>query len=316
VSTAAPAASVVIPAFNARDLIGRALESLYAQKLDTAFEIIVVASGHDDCADYLREHHPSVRVHHCGDRMLPGPARNTGVRMAIGEVIAFASADTRAEPHWLAERLRLHRAGCDLVGGSILNGTPKSWIGTASYLMEYSALLPVEALLRQQDVAHALSFKCSVFEKVGEYPEDIATGEDTIFNQRCLAAGLRLGFAPRAGLYHNNPRDLPEFLRHAAAHGRGLAQCIERYELATSFSGADAWSVLGRVAATFRYTALAVAAKYRRVACHARRFLPALAACTPLIAAGSAVTAWSTLNQLRSYRVDPSEKLQGEFHPY
>jgi glycosyltransferase involved in cell wall biosynthesis len=300
VSTAGPAASVVIPAFNARDLIGQALEALYAQELAAPFEIIVVASGGDDCADYLREHHSSVRVHHSVDRMFPGPARNAGVRMAIGEVIAFASADTRAEPRWLSERLRLHREGCDLVGGSILNGTPKSWIGTAGYLMEYSALLPVEALLRQQDVAHALSFRHSVFELVGEYPEDIATGEDTIFNQRCLAAGLRLGFASQAGLYHDNPRHLGEFLRHAAGHGRGLAQCIERYELATSFSGADAWSVRGRVAATFRYTALALAAKYRRIARYAPRFLPALLACTPLIAAGSAVTAWSTLNQLRS----------------
>jgi glycosyltransferase involved in cell wall biosynthesis len=300
VSTARPAVSIVIPAFNARDLIGRALESLYAQEVDAPFEIIVVASGEDDCADYLREHHSSVRVHHRGDRMLPGPARNVGVRMALGEVIAFASADTRAEPRWLAERLRLHRAGCDLVGGSILNGTPKSWIGTAGYLMEYSALLPVEALLRQQDVAHALSFTRSVFELVGEYPEDIATGEDTIFNQRCLARGLRLGFAPQAGLYHDNPRDLRGFLHHAAGHGQGLAQCIKRYELATSFSDADAWSRWGRVAATFRYTALALQAKYRRVARYAPRFLPALVACTPLIVGGSAVTAWSTLNELGS----------------
>ncbi|HEU5104773.1 MAG TPA: glycosyltransferase [Solirubrobacterales bacterium] len=300
VNIAAPAASVVIPAFNARGLIGRALESLYAQDLDVPFEIIVVVSGTDDCADYLGEHHPSVRVHQSTAQLLPGPARNAGVRMAVGEVIAFASADTRAAPRWLAERLRLHLSGCDLVGGSILNGTPRSWIGTAGYLMEYSALLPVGALLRQQDVAHALSFKRSVFELVGEYPEDITTGEDTIFNQRCLAAGLRLGFAPQAGLYHDNTRDLSEFLRHAAAHGRGLAQCIERYELATSFSRADAWSARGRGAATFRYTTLALTAKYRRVARFAPRFLPALVACTPLIAAGSAVTAWSTLNELRS----------------
>lgn len=299
-SASPPAASVVIPAFNARDLIGQALESLYAQELDAPFEIIVVASGGDDCADYLREHHSSVRVHHSSDRILPGPARNTGVQMASGEVIAFASADTRAEPRWLLERLRLHRAGCDLVGGSILNGTPKSWIGTAGYLMEYSALLPVEALLRQQDVAHALSFRRSVFELVGEYPEDIATGEDTIFNQRCLTAGLRIAFAPQAGLYHDNPRHLSEFLHHAAGHGRGLAQCIERYGLATSFSDADVWSVRGRIAATFKYTALALTAKYQRIVRYAPRFLPALMACTPLIAAGSAVTAWSTLNQLRS----------------
>jgi glycosyltransferase involved in cell wall biosynthesis len=291
---------VVIPAFNAKEKIGYVLASLYGQRLQETFEIVVVASGTDGCAEYLRERHPSVRVVQSPRRLLPGPARNAGVRAARGEIIAFASADTRATPLWLGERLRLHRAGFDLVGGSILNGTPKSWIGTAGYLLEYSALLPVKALLRQQVVAHALSFKRSVFDLIGEYPEDVVTGEDTIFNQRCLAEGLRLGFAPCAGLFHDNPRQFGEFLVHASNHGRGLAQCIEQHDLLTAIKPSDASTLGRRITSSSRYTAIGLLAKYRRIARYAPQWLPALIVSTPLIVVASAATAWSSLRELRS----------------
>jgi GT2 family glycosyltransferase len=314
VSEAAPAVSVVIPAFNAREGIGHALASLYRQKLEEPLEIIVVASGSDGCAEYLEGSHPSVRVVQSRGRLLPGPARNAGVRAARGEIVAFASADTRAAPLWAGERLRVHRAGFDLVGGSILNGTPWSWIGTAGYLLEYSALLPVEALLRRQGIAHALSFSRSVFELVGEYPEDVLTGEDTIFNQRCLDSGLRLGFAPAAGLRHDNPTRLAEFLTHAANHGRGLAQCIERHDLSAAIRPSDASTLGRRIKSAATYTALGLFAKYRRIARYAPRWLPTLVLCTPLIVSASAVTAWSSLVELGVDRgaegedADPGER--------
>lgn len=293
-------ASVIIPAFNARRQISQALASLYGQRLEEPFEIIVVASGTDGCAEYLRERHPTVRVVQSAKRLLPGPARNAGIRVAQGEVIAFASADTEATPVWLGERVRLHKSGFDLVGGAILNGTPTSWVGVAGYLLEYSALLPIEALLRQQAVAHALSFKRSVFELLGDYPEDVITGEDTIFNERCLAAGLRLGFAPLAGIFHRNPTQLREFLTHAAYHGRGLAQCVKRHDLPAAIKVDDAVAPGRRLIVTVKYTATGLIAKYHRIGRYAPRWLPILVVCTPLIALASAVTAWSSLREMRS----------------
>jgi glycosyltransferase involved in cell wall biosynthesis len=300
VSHGSRAASVIVPAFNAREQIGDAISALERQTLDEPFEIIVVASGSDDTPTYLASQHPSVRVITSNKRLYPGRARNTGVHAARGAVIAFASADTRPAAQWLEERVRLHREGSDLVGGSILNGTPRNWIGTAGYLLEYSALLPVEDLLRRQGIPHALSFRRSVFDLVGDYPEDVLTGEDTIFNQRCLVAGLQLAFAPTAGLFHDNPTNLIEFLAHAANHGRGLAQCIERHELGAAIRPAHAKSRAGQVRGTSRYTALGVVAKYRRIAEFAPRWLPTLIVCTPPIVAALAATAWSCVDEIRA----------------
>jgi glycosyltransferase involved in cell wall biosynthesis len=287
------------------------LKSLQRQVVDVPFEIIVVTSGTDGCTGYLREAYPQVRVLSSERKLLPGVARNLGVEASRGEVIAFASADTRAAPGWLRERLRLHAAGFDLVGGSILNGTPRSWIGTAGYLLEYSALLPVEALLREQDIAHALSFRRSVFQRVGPYPEDVVTGEDTIFNRRCLRAGLRLAFASAAGLYHENPTKLDDFLRHASHHGRGLAQCMEKYGLPAAIDPPEATGLRRRLAGTARYTALGLAAKYRRVIRYAPRWLPSLVMTTPLIVVGSIWTAWAALDDRPNGRVNPAARSGG-----
>src|SRR6266516_4814520 len=302
-------ASVVIPAFNARKQIGSALVSLHRQTLDEPFEIIVVASGEDNCAEYIRQQHPSVQVIESPRRLYPGQARNAGVRAACGEIVAFASADTQAPPSWLAQRLAAHRSGCELVGGSILNGTPGSWVGTAGYLLEYSALLPVEVLLRRQDVPHALSFKRSVFELLGEYPEDVLTGEDTIFNTRCIDAGLSFGFAPPDGLMHENPRRLRDFLTHAAAHGRGLAQCIHLHGLPAAIEKSDASTAWRRTASTCRYTIAGLVAKYRRIVRFSPQWLPSLIISTPLILTASVVTAHACLNQLRLLGADERRHL-------
>ena len=291
------AASVVVPAFEERRRIDYALASLYAQDLAEPFEIIVVASGADGCAEYLKRMHPEVVVAQEPQRLLPGAARNAGVRQATGEIVAFASADTRATSNWLSERLRVHREGFDLVGGAILNGTPGSWVGTAGYLLEYSALLPIQALLEQQDIPHALSFRRALFDKAGFYPEDLLTGEDTIFNRRCLSLGLQVGFAPGAGLFHKNPTRLGEFLGHAAGHGRGLAQCIDRHDLPSAIESLSKAGGLARAWGACRYVWAGLTAKYRRLGRYAPGEIPRLAVSTPLILMALAVTAWNASRQ-------------------
>src|SRR5437899_400561 len=87
--------SVIIPAHNEQDYLGRTLDSLKRQNYPR-FEVIVVANG---CTDATAE----VARDHC-DRLIDlsqkslGVARNLGARMAKGEILVFLDADTRLEP--------------------------------------------------------------------------------------------------------------------------------------------------------------------------------------------------------------------------
>lgn len=105
--------SVVIPAYNRAHIVGRAIESAIAQSRQP-FEIIVV----DDCStDRTREVlagwqrldsrvRPLLRTTNGG----PAGARNTGVEVATGNLIAFLDSDDVWLPNHLADCVELLEA--------------------------------------------------------------------------------------------------------------------------------------------------------------------------------------------------------------
>jgi glycosyltransferase involved in cell wall biosynthesis len=218
---------VVICAYESRWRIGRALAALRGQELGEPFEVIAVISGSDGCERFVANDHPDVRVIYSPERIVPGRARNLGVRSATGPFVAFVPDDGIAAPGWLCARLRHHRSGSELVAGAISNGTPRSLIGTAAYYVEYAASLPVQRVLERQSIPHTLSYAREVFDRVGWFPEIDVPGEDTLFNSRCVAAGLTCAFEPNAVVAHLNLDRLKPFLEHQAQHGRGLARCAQ-----------------------------------------------------------------------------------------
>ncbi|MEO6423460.1 MAG: glycosyltransferase family A protein, partial [Candidatus Nitrotoga sp.] len=99
----APRFSVIIPAYNARDTLARALDSVLAQSWP-AFEIIViddgsidataeVAASYGDKIRYLRQDNAGVSA-----------ARNHGARIASGDWLVFLDADDWYYP----DRLKWH----------------------------------------------------------------------------------------------------------------------------------------------------------------------------------------------------------------
>jgi glycosyltransferase involved in cell wall biosynthesis len=84
--------SVVIPTFNRRDLLERALQSVWAQTAPPAQVIVVDDGSTDGTADYLRSiDRPIValRTAQAG----PGAARNAGALVADADYIAFLDSD-------------------------------------------------------------------------------------------------------------------------------------------------------------------------------------------------------------------------------
>ena len=94
--------SVVVPAFQAADVVGLCVRALSEQSMDrTRYEIIVVDDGStDDTADVAREAGADqvVCIPHGG----PSVARNAGIEAARGEIVLFTDADCEPGPDWLA----------------------------------------------------------------------------------------------------------------------------------------------------------------------------------------------------------------------
>lgn len=97
-----PAISVIIPAYNRKDVIRRALDSVLGQSLP-ADEVIVVDDGSTDgTSDIVAQHYPSVILIRQANQGLPA-ARNVGIARATGDLIALLDSDDC----WLPEKLRL-----------------------------------------------------------------------------------------------------------------------------------------------------------------------------------------------------------------
>jgi glycosyltransferase involved in cell wall biosynthesis len=111
--------SVIIPAYNEADYIGRLLNSLAIARRQLAagreVEVIVVDNGSTDgTAAIARER---------GAIVVPEPerkiaaVRNAGARSARGQTLVFIDADNLASPNLLAEIDRVMRGGRHVGGG-------------------------------------------------------------------------------------------------------------------------------------------------------------------------------------------------------
>ena len=95
-----PTVSVIIPTHNRAERVCQAIDSVLAQEY-TDFEIIVVDDGSvDDTIAQLSVYQDKIRVHTQGNKGVSA-ARNAGISLAKGDLIAFLDSDDL----WLPKKL-------------------------------------------------------------------------------------------------------------------------------------------------------------------------------------------------------------------
>lgn len=89
--------SVVIPTYNRRESLKRALSSVLAQK-GVSFEVIVIDDGStDDTRSLIAKEFPEIRYYFF-ENQGPAAARNRGIEKAKGQWIAFLDSDDEWKP--------------------------------------------------------------------------------------------------------------------------------------------------------------------------------------------------------------------------
>lgn len=223
----APRLSVVIPAYRAERTLPRVLKALAPQVDRPDREVVVVDSTGGQTAAHLERAWPWLRAVGLPDRTLPGRARNLGVSVTRGELLAFLDADTVPEPDWLDELERALGPGAEAVGGAILDGTPGEPWGSVGYTLEFLEWLPS----RRPPIGHAAScnllIRRDVLERAGGFPEDLWPGEDTVLTVPLAQRGT-LAFAPRAKVTHLNRTERRAVLAHQRRLGASFVELCDR----------------------------------------------------------------------------------------
>ena len=125
--TEKPLVSVVIATYKRSGLVPRAIESVRKQTYRNV-EILVVDDGSPDNTRAVVESIPDDRIRyirHEKNKGLPA-ARNTGIRAAQGEYIAFLDDDDEWREHKLERQLQAIEHYDAVVCGALINGRPRS----------------------------------------------------------------------------------------------------------------------------------------------------------------------------------------------
>jgi glycosyltransferase involved in cell wall biosynthesis len=219
-----PEISVIITSYNAKQTIEATFKSLEEQETSRRFEIILVDSSTDGTADLIAKKYPHVKVCRFSERKYCGDARNIGVSVAKGKIVAFTDADCRVDRNWIEAIAEAHESPYLVIGGAIANANPKSYIGWAAYFTEFSHWMPGTQHIEMDDVAGAnMSYKKEVFDYYGAFIGD-TYGSDTDFHWRIGKDGRRLLFVSTILVSHHNIENLKAFLRHEILHGQSFAR--------------------------------------------------------------------------------------------
>ena len=112
-----PKVSIIIPAYNVAPYIGETLDSVFAQMF-ADYEVIVINDGSPDTEELDRVLDLFIkRINYIKqENRGASAARNTGLRAARGEFVAFLDADDLWLPSYLDEQIKfIHERNCDLV---------------------------------------------------------------------------------------------------------------------------------------------------------------------------------------------------------
>lgn len=281
-SVEAARTAVVIPAYRAWATLPAVLDALRPQIESREREAIVVDSTGDRSGSELEARWPWVRFLLLPERTLPGRARNLGAQEAQGEWLAFLDADAIPEPDWLDELERASGPEVDAIAGSVVNGTPRSAVGTAGYLLEFANWLPTTGGSLLHGASCNLLVRRLAFDERGGFLEDVFPGEDTIFTLPLARQG-RLAFTPAARVRHVNRTGLRDYLQHQRRLGLAFAEVCARVDFPYRALGRPALAPLG---VPFRLAALG-----RRLLRHPREALQAVVL-LPLLVVG--LVAWAT----------------------
>lgn len=205
--------SVVIPHLNQPNELEACLCSLEVQSLSRElFEVLVIDNGSTQHPVDVVARHPGVRLFKELDAG-PGPARNTGVRHATGNVLAFIDADCRAHPLWLETALRtLHSAR----EGTILGGDVKIWRENKT---RFSAIEAYESVFAYRfklyverhgfaGTGNLVVYRAD-FETIGPFA-GIQIAEDMEWGKRACAKGYHFVYVDDLIVFHPARRSLKE----------------------------------------------------------------------------------------------------------
>ncbi len=227
--------SIIVPAYNDSNRLQNLLASFDSLEYEEPYEVIVVDDASSDdtpavCQEWAKEwHFYEFRYTRLPKNSGPGTARNTGLEMARGDIVAFTDSDCRVHPLWLKRITSALNPEEKIVGvgGRVKAISEKSMF--ARHSLFHHVLEPPEQL------HYLVTCNCSFLKEplleVGGFAEDIRNpgGEDVAASIHLWKKGWRFAYQKDAIVYHDFDTNFRSFLKTWYNYGYGCSLVLHQY---------------------------------------------------------------------------------------
>ena len=204
--TGAPLVSVIVPHYQDLARLKLCLDALGRQTFPRERFEIIVADNNSPCGEAAVAEAIAGRARLTIVREKgAGPARNGGVALARGSILAFTDSDCVPQPQWLEEGLK-GLESADFVGGTVevLVRDPNDMTAVECFERVFAFDFRTYILKKEFTGSGNLFCPRRVFDAVGGFASGVS--EDVEWCMRARAAGYSIGFAPRAAIGHPGRR--------------------------------------------------------------------------------------------------------------
>jgi glycosyltransferase involved in cell wall biosynthesis len=221
-----PLVSVIVPSYNTANLVGECLDSIFAQTYKN-FEVVLVNDGSPDTPALekaLEPYMPRIVYIRQENKRAAG-ARNTAIRKARGEFLAFLDSDDRWLPDHLASQMKLLQEdpSLDLVyaNAALFRGNRER--GAFMDRCPSNGPATFEALIyeRCQVSVSTVVVKKSALIKAGLFDENLARCDDYDMWVRAAFHGAKIAYSRKIQARCDDGRD--------GSLGQSAARMAEAY---------------------------------------------------------------------------------------
>ncbi|MGB3788718.1 MAG: glycosyltransferase [Phormidesmis sp.] len=227
-----PRVSVIVPVYNGEQDLPGLLNGLISQTYPAdRIEFLLVDNGSCDRTPQLLDaaatdfaaKNLTFKVLSETDIQSAYAARNTGIRAATGEILAFTDADCYPHPRWLSELVKpFEEAEVGLVAGEISALPGKNWLETYA---ERKAFMSQQHTLDHPFCPYGqtanLGIRVRSLRTVGLFRPYLTTGGDADICWRIQKeGGWKIQAAPKALVQHRHRQTLKELSSQWYRYGK------------------------------------------------------------------------------------------------
>lgn len=234
--------SVVVCTRNGANTLRECLEALRRQR-HAPHEVLIIDDGSTDDVPNIARQFAEFGYHRQEHAGLSA-ARNLGMKMATGDVIAYTDDDCFPDEDWVWH-LSLAFEDQQWIGAGGPNLSPPPRTVTEACVAAAPGA-PSHVLVNDVEAEHLpgcnLAIRKPALEAIGGFREEFMTaGDDVDVCWRLQEAGGRMRFVPAAVVWHHRRFTVSAYLHQQSGYGRAEAMLIKRFAERFAWFGGARW---------------------------------------------------------------------------